>query len=316
MVIFPFIFGYILDLIIGDPLFIPHPIRGIGLLIDKTESFLRKEETYLKIKGLFLLIIVSLSSYLAIYLIINVVGLFNIYLEVVIHSLIIFQILATKSLYTETNKVYKALESGDIDLAKKHLSYLVTRDCENMEEEDIVRSTIETISENIVDGITAPMFFIILGGAPLGMLYKAVNTLDSMVGYKNDKYRDFGFFSAKFDDIVNYIPARFTSLLIVLTSLILKKDYNNSWRILLRDKKNHSSPNSGYAEAPVAGALGIMLGGKVSYFGEIHNKPTMGDDLREPSITDIRDTHKIMFITSFLMFVLYILIYSGFNLWM
>ncbi len=307
----PFIFGYILDLIIGDPLFIPHPIRGIGLLIENTESFLRKDETNLKIKGLFLLIIVSLSSYFTIYLIINIMGIFNIYLEVVIHSFIIFQILATKSLYTETNKVYKALESGDIDLAKKHLSYLVSRDCDNMEKEDIIRSTIETISENIVDGITAPMFFIILGGAPLGMFYKAVNTLDSMVGYKNEKYKDFGFFSAKFDDIINYIPARFTSLLIVLTSMILKKDYKNSWKILVRDSKNHSSPNSGYAEAPVAGALGIMLGGKVSYFGEIHNKPTMGDNLRELSITDIRDTHKIMFITSFLMFIIYILLNIG-----
>lgn len=315
MVVLPFILGYILDLIIGDPAFIPHPIRGIGLLIDRTETFLRKENVDLKLKGLYLLIIVTSICYFSTFLLINIFGFFNIYARFVVTTFIIFQILATKSLFSETNKVYLALEVGDIDLAKKYLSYLVSRDCHEMKEEDIVTSTIETISENIVDGITAPMFYIALGGAPIGMFYKGVNTLDSMVGYKNDKYKDFGFFSAKFDDILNYIPARLTSVIIILATKILNMDYKNAWEILKRDKRNHSSPNSGFAEAPVAGALGIILGGKVSYFGEVFNKPTMGDDKRKPDIKDIRDTHKIMFLTSLLMFGIYVLIGIWSQIW-
>jgi len=304
VVLIPFIFGYILDLIFGDPSIIPHPIRGIGYLIKKTEGILRKNETELKIKGLYLLVIVTSISFLIPLFVINMFSRLNSIAAIVVETFIVFQILATKSLYKETNKVYKALKSGDIKEARKYLSYLVTRDCDNMKEEDIVRSTIETISENIVDGITAPIFFIALGGAPLGMFYKAANTLDSMVGYKNDKYIDFGFFSAKFDDILNYIPARVTSLIIVISTLLLNRDFKSAFKILIRDRRNHSSPNSGYAEAPVAGALGIQLGGEVSYFGVIHNKPTMGDNNRTPVIEDIKTTHKIMILSSIIFFIL------------
>lgn len=304
VVIIPFIFGYIMDLIIGDPAFLPHPIRFIGLYINKTEKLLRKNEKKLKIKGLFLLIIVSITSFLIVYITINLLGKLNFYIGIVFQTIFIFQILATKSLFTETNKVYKALKNSDQAEAKKQLSYLVTRDCSRMDEVDIIRSTIETISENIVDGITSPLFYIFLGGAPLGMFYKAVNTLDSMVGYKNEKYIDFGYFSAKFDDVINYIPARITSVIIVLSSFFLKKDYKLAFKVLLRDRRAHSSPNSGYSEAPVAGALNIMLGGRVSYFGQIHNKPTMGDNIKDPSVDDIRSTHKIMFLTSFFFFLL------------
>lgn len=304
MVALTFLTGYILDLIFGDPRSLPHPVRVIGKMIVRMESLLRREDKNLKIKGLFLLISVSGISFLTVYLALLLLSYLNIYLEYIVTSFIIFQILATKSLFTETNKVYKALIEDDLKLARKELSYLVTRDCEEMDEVEIVKSTIETISENIVDGITSPLFYILLGGAPLGMFYKAVNTLDSMVGYKNDKYRDFGYFSAKFDDLINFIPARATSLIIILSTMILRLDYAEAFRILKRDKKCHSSPNSGWAEAPVAGALGITLGGRVSYFNEVVNKPTMGDNIRDAKPYDIRLTHKIMFLTSIIFFLI------------
>ena len=309
--IIPLLFGYSLDLIIGDPRWLPHPVRAIGFLIDRSERVLRRRDNVLKFKGLILLIVVSSLSFLLPYLLLELLGSFNLVIKLAFSSVIIFQILATKSLYMETIKVYKALKIGDIALAKKELSYLVTRDCENMEVEDIIRSTIETISENIVDGITAPLFYIAIGGAPLGMFYKAVNTLDSMVGYKNDKYMDFGYFSAKFDDLINFIPARVTSYIIVISCFLLGLNYKSAYRILKRDKRNHSSPNSGYAEAPVAGALGIFLGGRVSYFNVIHNKPTMGEGIKKPDLEDIRITHRVMFLTSILTVSLLILLKVG-----
>ncbi|MGL1891324.1 MAG: adenosylcobinamide-phosphate synthase CbiB [Spirochaetaceae bacterium] len=302
--VIPLTIGYILDLLIGDPHWLPHPIRFIGTLINKLESLLRKKERYLKFKGLILLILTSGISFLTVFIILYLLEKVNIYIADIVCAFIIFQILATKSLFTETNKVYKALLANDLDLAKKQLSYLVSRDCESMNKTDVIRSTIETISENIVDGITSPLFYILIGGAPLGMFYKAVNTLDSMVGYKNDKYMDFGYFSAKFDDFVNYVPARISSIIIIFSSFLLGLDFKLAFKTLIKDRRNHSSPNSGYAEAPVAGALGIQLGGKVSYFGVIHNKPTMGLDVNEPENIDIRKTHKIMFLTSLIFFSL------------
>lgn len=304
MVIIPFTIGYLLDLIIGDPHKLPHPVRAIGLLIKSVENILYRNARFLKFKGLLLLIIVSTATFSICYLLIHYTYFINRYLGHLISTVLIFQILATKSLFTETNKVYKSLKSGNLDEAKMRLSYLVSRDCENMEEEDIVRSTIETISENIVDGVTSPLFYILLGGAPLGMLYKAVNTLDSMVGYKNSRYSDFGFFSAKFDDVFNFIPARLTSVLIIISTFLLKYNYTNAFRILRRDNNKHSSPNSGWAEAPVAGALSINLGGKVSYFGKVHYKPEIGDSLKKPEIADIKKTHLILFTTSIISFVL------------
>ena len=169
-----------------------------------------------------------------------------------------------------------------------------------MTREDIVKATIETISENIIDGIIAPLFFIIIGGAPLGMAYKAANTLDSMVGYKNDKYYNFGYASAKFDDLLNYVPARLSAFLVVISSFILKMDYKSSLKILIRDRRNHSSPNSAYSEAATAGALKIQLGGKASYFGHVEMKPTMGDYIDSPAPKHIKDTIKIMYVSSLL----------------
>lgn len=310
--ILPLTIGYLLDLIIGDPHSLPHPITYIGKLIKKCETLLRRRENFLKIKGVVLFFIVTGLSFGIIWLLIYLTGLIHHFLGLIVQLWLIFQILATKSLYIESLKVQRALESGDIKEARKYLSWLVTRDCSQMSKQDIIRSTVETISENITDGITAPLFYITLGGAPLGMLYKAVNTLDSMVGYKNERYKDFGYFSAKMDDIFNYIPARITALFIILSCFFLGLDSKRAFFTLLRDRKKHDSPNSPFGEAPVAGALGIYLGGRVTYFDKIYDKPKIGDGLKEPDIEDIEKCHRIMFLTSLLFYlfcvgVLYVL---------
>jgi len=222
-----------------------------------------------------------------------------------------YTVFSVNSLAREGNRVYNILKEGDIEKARKDLSYLVSRDTETMDEKMIIRSTMETISENTVDGIVAPMFYMFLGGLPLAMTYKAINTLDSMVGYKNEKYMDFGKFSAKIDDIANFIPARITGFLIVAASMILRYNYKNSLKIFIRDRKNHSSPNSAHAEASVAGALGVQFGGRVSYFGKEADKPTIGDKIKDFELEDIKKNIKIMYVASFLSLAIFSLIFAG-----
>lgn len=295
------VLGLVLDLMFGDPYWLPHPIRIIGKSIERVEKWSRKatdspERT--RIKGVMLLLIISLGTGAFYYGVKIVTYNAHFWLGVIVESLVIYQILAIKCLKDETMRVYNALEGNEIQEARKWISYLVTRNTEEMTEEEIVKSAVETISENIVDGITSPLFFIALGGAPLGMFYKAVNTLDSMVGYKNERYMEFGWASARMDDVLNFIPARLTGLLIVAVAFVFGYDGRNAWRILWRDKKNHSSPNSPYSEAPVAGALGIQLGGKATYFGVTKEKPTMGDVLVPIQRNHIKKTNLIMVQTS------------------
>ena len=224
---------------------------------------------------------------------------------------LMYTVFSINSLAREGNRVYNILKEGNIEKARKDLSYLVSRDTETMDEKMIIRSTMETISENTVDGIVAPMFYMFLGGLPLAMTYKAINTLDSMVGYKNEKYMDFGKFSAKLDDVANFIPARITGILIVIASMILGYDYKNSLKIFIRDRKNHSSPNSGHAEAGVAGALGVQFGGRVSYFGKEVDKPVIGDKIKDFELEDIKKNIKIMYAASFLSLVVFSVISVG-----
>ena len=221
---------------------------------------------------------------------------------------LMYTIFSINSLAREGKKVYKILQKGNLEIARKELSYLVSRDTEKMDKIMIIRSTMETISENTVDGIIAPMFYMFIGGLPLAMTYKAINTMDSMVGYKNEKYIDFGKFSAKIDDIANFIPARITGILIIISSFLLGFDYKNAKKIFFRDRKNHSSPNSAHSEASVAGALGVQFGGKVSYFGKEVEKPTIGDKKKEFRTEDIRKNIRIMYVTSFVGLVIFSLI--------
>ncbi len=295
-----FAIAYLLDLIFGDPYWFPHPVRLIGKYISFIENRIYGLKNK-KISGLFLAIIVILTTMLVSYYLAKT----SKYLEI----FLLYTTLATKSLGAEGIKVYKILKSGDLELAQRELSYLVSRDTGEMDEIQVVRSTMETIAENTVDGIIAPMFYAFLGslisidGAslalPFAMGYKAVNTLDSMVGYKNDKYIDFGMASAKIDDFFNLIPARISGLILIpISTFILGMGLKKPIEIFLRDRKNHASPNSGHPEAAFAGAIGVQFGGKTKYFGKYFEKPTIGDKLKEFEAEDIKKCYKIMFVTS------------------
>jgi len=304
--------AYILDLIFGDPQNIIHPVQIIGKIISLGEKILLKEKSGSRYKffaGIILNIFVVSITYgltCLIYKSSKISGVFTL-----IEIYLMYTVFSVNSLAREGNRVYNILKEGNIEKARKDLSYLVSRDTETMDEKMIIRSTMETISENTVDGIVAPMFYMFLGGLPLAMTYKAINTLDSMVGYKNEKYMDFGKFSAKIDDVANFIPARITGVLIVAASMILRYNYKNSLKIFIRDRKNHSSPNSAHAEASVAGALGVQFGGRVSYFGKEADKPIIGDKIKDFELEDIKKNIKIMYITSFLSLVLFSVILVG-----
>jgi len=300
--------AYVLDLIFGDPQNVVHPVQVIGKIISAGEKVLLRKK-YKFLAGAVLNIFTVSITYTLMYLISKSVKISVFFMIIEIY--LMYTIFSINSLAREGNRVYRILKEGDIEKARKDLSYLVSRDTEMMDEKMIIRSTMETISENTVDGIVAPMFYMFLGGMPLAMAYKAINTLDSMVGYKNEKYMEFGKFSAKVDDAANFIPARITGILIVFASMILGYDYKNSLKIFIRDRKNHSSPNSAHSEASVAGALGVQFGGKVSYFGKEIDKPTIGDKTKEFELEDIRKNIRIMYVTSFLSLVIFSLIFTG-----
>ena len=304
--------AYILDLVFGDPQNIIHPVQIIGKIISLGEKILLKEKSGSRYKffaGIILNIFVVSITYgltCLIYKSSKISGVFTL-----IEIYLMYTVFSVNSLAREGNRVYNILKEGNIEKARKDLSYLVSRDTETMDEKMIIRSTMETISENTVDGIVAPMFYMFLGGLPLAMTYKAINTFDSMVGYKNERYMDFGKFSAKIDDVANFIPARITGVLIVAASMILRYNYKNSLKMFIRDRKNHSSPNSAHAEAGVAGALGVQFGGRVSYFGKEVDKPVIGDKIKDFELEDIKKNIKIMYITSFLSLAIFSLIFAG-----
>lgn len=303
--------GYIIDLIVGDPYSFPHPVRYIGKLIKITENNIRKiakSDKGLKIGGFFLWFITVGITYLITYAVVKLSS-FNEIVFILVNSFIIYTTLATKCLKDEAVKIYNVLKTGDLEKSRIQLSYIVGRDTTNLSKQEIIRATVETVAENTVDGIIAPMFYAFIGGAPLAMAYKAINTLDSTVGYKNDKYMNLGFASAKIDDIANYIPARISVILMTLGSMILGYDYKKCLKISIRDRKNHKSPNCAYPEGAVAGALGVQLGGTNIYFGKSVYKPTIGDKSREIEKDDIVKTNRIMYATSITSMVVFTLIF-------
>ena len=307
--------GYIIDLIIGDPYSFPHPVKYIGKLIKVVENFVRKTaktDKGLKIGGFFLWFVTVGTTFAVTYLVMRLAR-FNTVVYVIINSIVIYTTLATKCLKDEAKKIYDVLKTGDLQKSRTQLSYIVGRDTANLDEKEIIRATVETVAENTVDGLIAPLFYAFIGGAPLAMAYKAINTLDSSVGYKNEKYLHIGFASAKIDDIANYIPSRIAVILFTIGNFFLRNDYKNCFKIAIRDRKNHKSPNCAFSEGAVAGALGIQLGGTNVYFGEVVYKPTIGDKTREIEVEDIARTNKILYatsLTSMLVFTLfYILIY-------
>ncbi|WP_025162092.1 adenosylcobinamide-phosphate synthase CbiB [Paraclostridium bifermentans] len=310
LIILVMVIAYLLDLVIGDPYSFPHPVRFIGNLIRFTEGKIRiifKSKKQLKIGGFLLWTITVGFTALVTNLIQNLLCINNIF-YVIIASIILYTTLSTKCLADEAKKIYEVLKTGDIEKSRKQLSYIVGRDTTSLNENEIIRATVETVAENTVDGIISPMMYGFIGGPVLAMAYKAINTLDSMVGYKNEKYGDIGFASAKIDDIANFIPARITPFFMMIASFILGFNSKKSIKIAMRDRKNHKSPNCAYAEGAVAGALEVQLGGTNMYFGEKVYKPTIGDKDRELEAEDILRTNKIMYLTSFIALVIFSII--------
>ncbi|GKX32055.1 cobalamin biosynthesis protein CobD [Vallitalea longa] len=272
----------LLDRIFGDPVNIPHPIIYIGKLISRLEKTIRKSRIPLKIGGFVLLITTVGITFFSITLVLFVCSKIHPYIQDIVTTYLLYTALAAKCLKDEVLKVYKAIEKDDLELSRKQLSYLVGRDTNNLTKEEIIRGAIETAAENTVDGVLAPLMFIAIGfivNMPVQFvfMYKAVNTLDSMVGYLHVKYKDIGFASAKTDDIFNYIPARLGSFFMLLAGGVLRYDFKKGLKILRRDNKNHKSPNCGYPESVVAGLLNIQIGGTNTYFDEVVVKPTIGD---------------------------------------
>lgn len=294
------IIGFIMDLIIGDPNNPVHPVRLIGSFSSRMEKIFRRLFTSkLKIAGLFTWIVVIFTTFFITFGIVKYAFYINNILGIIVEGILLYFCISAKGLNVEGLKVIDILKSGDIEGARKQLSYIVGRDTKSLDEKSIVRAVIETVAENMSDGVIAPLFFAGIGGAPLAMAYKAVNTCDSMFGYKNDKYMDFGFTSAKLDDLFNYIPARLTGYFIVVASFILGLNYKESYKIYKRDRYNHTSPNSAHPEAAVAGALGVRLGGANYYFGKLVEKPTIGDNKEEIKIEHLYKTNRILFLVSF-----------------
>ena len=279
------VMGYILDLIFGDPYWMPHPVRFIGNLISILEKVIRRFMPKTKrgeyIGGIILTVMVVSISMVIPLVIILMAKSINTYLALTVETFMCYQILATKSLKVESMKVYDELAKNDLPSARKAVSMIVGRDTKDLTFSGVAKAAVETVAENTSDGIIAPMIFIAIGGAPMGFFYKAINTMDSMVGYKNERYINFGRFAAKLDDVVNYLPARISAYQMILSSFFLRYDYKNAFKIYKRDRYNHASPNSAQTESVCAGALDVQLAGNAYYFGKLYEKPTIGDDIRE-----------------------------------
>ena len=302
------VMGYILDLIFGDPYWMPHPVIFIGNLISILEKVIRRFMPKTKrgeyIGGIILTVMVVSISMVIPLVIILMAKSINTYLALTVETFMCYQILATKSLKVESMKVYDELAKNDLPSARKAVSMIVGRDTKDLTFSGVAKAAVETVAENTSDGIIAPMIFIAIGGAPMGFFYKAINTMDSMVGYKNEKYMNFGRFAAKLDDVVNYLPARISAYQMILSSFFLRYDYKNAFKIYKRDRYNHASPNSAQTESVCAGALDVQLAGNAYYFGKLYEKPTIGDDIREINYDDIKKANRLLYCTSFISIVI------------
>ncbi len=290
--------AFILDILIGDPRWLPHPVKIIGKCIEYLEKVLRRMFRSEKTAGMLLALLIVVGTYLiTIELILFSYSMGNV-CGIAVSVIIIYYSLSIRDLLKETGNVLKALKSGNLKHARNNLSRIVGRDTHNLSEQEVATGCIETSAESCVDGIISPLFYACLGGPALAMAYKSINTLDSMIGYKNEKYINFGWASAKLDDIVNYIPARIASIILPVSSLLCGEDYSNSLKIVRRDGHKHPSPNSGIPEAAIAGALRIRLGGPSTYDGIPSVKPYIGDPQNSVDFDDIGSTSKIVMVSA------------------
>lgn len=296
--------AFVVDLLMGDPRWLWHPVCAIGALIAKLEPVLRKTfpatKTGEQLAGIVLVLLVTgISTGLTWAVLFAWEQAVGTAVAWALNVLICAMMLATRSLYSESMAVYKCLANHDLQGARYAVSMIVGRDTAQLDEAGVARATVETVAENFSDGVLAPMFFILLGGAPAVVFYKAVNTMDSMVGYQNDRYRHFGTAAAKLDDVLNFAPARIAGLVMALLSPLAGLNGKNALKMFFRDRNNHKSPNSAHTEAAVAGALGVQLGGNGIYGGTLVEKPTMGDDIRPIEPADIIRTNKLMLVSAF-----------------
>ena len=301
--------GFLLDMVLGDPLGRFHPVCGIGWLIGKTEKVLCRYSTGRGRKaeisaGAGLVIVVCGMTGIIAAGIIYLAGLLHPWLSFAVQCLMCWQVLAMRSLKNESMKVYYPLKQGDIESARRAVAMIVGRDTQMLDAAGITKAAVETVAENTSDGVIAPFFYMIIGGPLLGLVYKAVNTMDSMVGYHNDKYEYFGKAAARLDDLVNLIPSRLSAVLMVLAAWVLRYDIRGAWRIYRRDRYQHKSPNSAQTEAVCAGALQIRLAGDASYFGTIVPKPYIGDDIRPVEPEDICRANRLLYTAAVLMAIL------------
>lgn len=315
-----FFAGFLLDLLFGDPHFLPHPIRLIGRLITFLEKKLYDEKKNLLLRGRLLvgavLLVTGAVSGGILYIVYSICPVAGCVTE----SIMTYQILAVRSLKVESMKVYHTLWTGTIEEARYAVSMIVGRDTACLDEAGVTRAAVETVAENTSDGVIAPMIALAVGGPFLGFLYKAVNTMDSMIGYKNERYLLFGRAAAKLDDAINYLPARISAYFMILAAFLAGKEFDGkrALRIYRRDRRKHASPNSAHTEAVCAGALGIRLAGDASYFGKLVKKPYIGDDERPVEICDIKRANRLLYVTAFLcelgLLILQAVIFVGYTL--
>lgn len=300
----------VLDFIFGDPLKIPHPIVYIGKLISGLEKLLSPDSTKTDVpKGVLIFILTVIISFLIPFAVLLILYRVNFWLGLILEIFWSFQILAARTLSIEAYKVKKYLDDGNLKEARRALSMIVGRDTSQLTEEDITKAVVETVSENTTDGIVSPLIAIAIGGAPLGFAYKAVNTLDSMIGYRSEQYFYFGKASAILDDVVNYLPARLTGISMCFASaLISGLSAKGAWRVMMRDHAKHASPNGGWTEGATAGALGVRLGGDATYFGVLYKKASLGDPKRNIEAGDIERATKLMWISSIIVLILLVII--------
>lgn len=297
--------GLLLDLLFGDPVWLYHPVRLIGSWLSWAERKLRKVcGSHLTAAGGVLWVLTALPAFLIPFGLLSLAGWVHPALRFLLEAFWCFQILAARCLASEGRKVYDRLKARDLPGARKAVSMIVGRDTHDLTEEGVTKAAVETVAENTSDGVTAPLLYLLIGGAPLGFLYKAVNTMDSMLGYKNDQYLYFGRIPAKMDDVFNYIPARVTALLMTAAAFLTGLNGKNAWKIYRRDRKKHASPNAAQTESVCAGALGVQLAGDAVYFGKLYKKEFIGDPLHGIEPEDIIRTERLMYATEILTFIL------------
>ncbi|MBU0484404.1 MAG: adenosylcobinamide-phosphate synthase CbiB [Proteobacteria bacterium] len=304
---FQIIAAFLLDQLIGDPPFLPHPVRMMGRLAIFLENICRKLSTNEKTAGVLTTFLVLIICGLTAWALLDAAGRLHPLAYEVAVIYLLYTTIATRDLVRHSKKVYLSLTNHDLPQARRDVAMIVGRDTAQLDEQGVARAAVESVAESMVDGVTAPLFYALLGGPIAALIYKAINTGDSMFGYKNEKYHNFGWAPARLDDLANFIPARITGLLVPVAALITRLDWQESWRILRRDRLNHASPNSAHPEAAIAGALNIQLGGRNYYFGQPVNKPSIGDPHTMVTSRQIILANRLMMITV----IIFLTIFSG-----